>query len=103
RQLEAPAVLHYAEGHEITEHFDFVDPNVPDYDQEIAQRGQRIVTFLVYLNDGYAGGETEFPRLDIKHKGRAGEGLSFSNALADGRSDLRTLHAGRPPTRGDKW
>jgi hypothetical protein len=76
---------------------------VPDYDQEIAQRGQRIVTFLVYLNDGYAGGETEFPRLDIKHKGRAGEGLSFSNALADGRSDLRTLHAGRPPTRGDKW
>ncbi|HEX6962353.1 MAG TPA: hypothetical protein VF175_10835, partial [Lacipirellula sp.] len=28
--LESPAVLHYAEGLEITEHFDFVDPNVPD-------------------------------------------------------------------------
>jgi hypothetical protein len=103
RQLEAPAVLHYAEGNEITEHFDFVDPNVPDYDQEIAQRGQRIVTFLVYLNDDYADGETQFPRLDISHKGRTGEGLYFLNSLADGRADLRTLHAGRPPTRGQKW
>ena len=103
RQLEAPAVLHYAEGHQITEHFDFVDPKVPDYDQEIAQRGQRIVTFLVYLNDDYAGGETDFPRVGISHKGRAGEGLFFSNALPDGRSDLRTLHAGRPPLLGEKW
>jgi len=101
--LEAPAVLHYAEGEEITEHFDFVDPKVPHYDQEIARRGQRIMTFLVYLNDDYSGGETEFPRLHISHKGRAGEGLFFSNALADGRPDLRTLHAGRPTTRGEKW
>jgi hypothetical protein len=101
--LEPPAVLHYAEGREITEHFDFVDPNVPDYDQEIARRGQRVVTFLVYLNDDYSGGETEFPRLGIKHKGRAGEGLFFVNALADGSSDLRTLHAGRPTTHGQKW
>jgi hypothetical protein len=101
--LEAPAVLHYAEGQEITEHFDFVDPNVPDYDQEITRRGQRVVTFLVYLNDDYSGGETEFPRLDISHKGQAGEGLFFSNALADGSSDLRTLHAGRPTMRGQKW
>ena len=27
-------VLHYAEGEQITEHFDFVDPNVPDYEQK---------------------------------------------------------------------
>ena len=101
--LESPAVLHYEEGREITTHFDFVDPNVPNYDEEIARRGQRIVTFLVYLNDDYSGGETEFPRLDISHKGRAGEGLFFSNALPDGSSDLRTLHAGRRTTRGEKW
>jgi hypothetical protein len=103
RQLEGLAVLHYAEGHQITEHFDFVDPNVPDYDREIAERGQRIVTFLVYLNDEYAGGETEFPRLGISHKGRAGEALFFTNTLPDGRADLRTLHAGRPPARSEKW
>ena len=103
RHLEAMTVLHYDEGEEITEHFDFIDPNVPDYPREIQQKGQRIVTFLVYLNDDYDGGETEFPRLAVSHKGVRGEGLFFVNSLRDGSADLRTLHAGRPPTRGDKW
>jgi hypothetical protein len=103
RHLEPISVLHYDDGEEITEHFDFVDPNVPGYQQEIASKGQRVVTFLVYLNDDYAGGATEFPKLAISHKGRRGEGLFFVNALADGSADLRTLHAGRPPTKGEKW
>lgn len=103
RRLEPLSVLHYAEGEEITEHFDFIDPKVPDYEQQIATRGQRVVTFLVYLNDDYDGGETEFPELAIGHKGRMGEGLFFVNALPDGSPDLRTLHAGRPPTKGEKW
>jgi hypothetical protein len=102
RHFEPMTVLHYDEGERITEHFDFVDPNVPGYDQEI-QRGQRIATFLVYLNEDYEAGETEFVRLGISHKGRGGEGLYFVNALADGSADVRTLHAGRPPTAGEKW
>ena len=96
-------VLHYAEGEEITEHFDFVDPHVPDYEQEIAQRGQRIATFLIYLNDDYGGGETDFPRVGVSHKGRMTQGIVFINALPDGGADVRTLHAGRPPQRGEKW
>jgi prolyl 4-hydroxylase len=103
RQFEAITVLHYAAGEEITEHFDFVDPNVPDYEQEIAQRGQRIATFLIYLNDDYAGGETAFPRVGITHKGRSTQGIVFINALPDGSADVRTLHAGRPPRGGEKW
>jgi hypothetical protein len=103
RHLEPAAVLHYAVGQEIKPHFDFVDPNVPNHDEEIAQRGQRVVTFLIYLNDDYADGQTDFPRLQLSHKGRAGEGLYFVNALADGKADVRTLHAGRPPSSGEKW
>ena len=103
RQFEPITVLHYAEGEEITEHFDFVDPKVPDYEQEIAQRGQRIATFLIYLNDDYAGGETAFPRVGITHRGRMTQGIVFINALPDGSADLRTLHAGRPPRGGEKW
>jgi len=103
RHLEAMSVLHYAEGEEITEHFDFVDPDVPDYDQQIASQGQRIVTFLAYLNDDYGGGETEFLELGIRHKGRRGDGLYFVNARADRSADTRTLHAGRAPTNGEKW
>jgi len=103
RHFEAMTVLHYDEGEQITEHFDFVDPNVPDYEREVAQRGQRIVTFLVYLNDDYAAGETDFPRLGVSHKGHSGEGLFFVNALRDSSADVRTLHAGRPPVSGEKW
>jgi prolyl 4-hydroxylase len=103
RNMEAPAVLHYAVGEQITDHFDFVDPSTPNYSQELARNGQRVVTFLVYLNDDYEGGETAFPSLGFSHKGRRGEGLFFVNALADMQPDLRMVHAGRPPTNGEKW
>jgi prolyl 4-hydroxylase len=101
--MEATAVLHYAAGEQITDHFDFVDPQIPNYEQEIQKNGQRVLTFLVYLNDDYEGGETEFPELGILHKGRCGEGLFFVNALQNNEPDLRTVHAGRPPTSGEKW
>jgi len=103
RNMEAPAVLHYEVGEEISDHYDFVNPNTQDYAQEIARNGQRVVTFLVYLNDDYEGGETGFPTLGFKHKGRRGEGLFFVNALPDLQPDLRMLHAGRPPVSGEKW
>lgn len=101
--LESPFVLHYAPGQAFEEHYDFVDPETPNYAQEIARNGQRRVTFLIYLNDDYDGGRTEFPRLGLSHKGRAGEAFSFINALPDGAADTRTLHAGRPPHTGEKW
>ncbi|MDY6983032.1 MAG: 2OG-Fe(II) oxygenase, partial [Pseudomonadota bacterium] len=103
RHLEPAAVLHYAPGEEIKPHFDFVDPQVPNYATEIAQRGQRVVTFLVYLNDDYGDGHTDFPRLGLSHRGTGGDALYFVNALPDGKADVRTLHAGRPPRAGEKW
>lgn len=60
RNMEAPAVLHYEVGQEIVNHYDFIDPETPNYEREIAERGERVITFLVYLNDDYAGGETDF-------------------------------------------
>ena len=102
RQLEPLSVLHYGTGEQSTEHFDFVDPLTPHYDEEVTAKGERIVTFLLYLNDDYDGGRTEFVNLGIAHKGQCGEGLFFVNALQNGTPDRRTLHAGRPPTRGEK-
>jgi hypothetical protein len=104
RHLEPLSVLHYAVGEEITEHFDFVDPaRTPNYDQELRENGQRVVTFLIYLNDDYAGGKTEMAAAGLSHKGRKGEALYFVNAHDNGEPDRRTLHAGRPPTEGEKW
>jgi prolyl 4-hydroxylase len=95
-------VLHYDVGEEITEHYDFIDPNIPGYAEEIARQGERVVTFLVYLNDDYGEGQTAFPRLGISNKGTRGEGIFFVNAV-DGKADTRTLHAGRTPAGGEKW
>jgi hypothetical protein len=104
RHLEPLSVLHYAVGEQITEHFDFVDPlRTPEYDREIAENGQRMLTFLVYLNDDYAGGNTDMPELGISHRGQKGEGFFFVNALPNGDPDRRSVHAGRPPTSGEKW
>jgi prolyl 4-hydroxylase len=104
RTLEGPTILHYFPGEQIQNHFDFVEPkSTDDYAGEIARNGQRIITFLVYLNDAYEGGETAFPKLGFMHKGRCGEALYFINALPDLSPDMRTLHAGRPTTRGEKW
>lgn len=97
--LENSQVLHYEVGQQFARHFDYLDPALP----EVAERGQRIVTFLIYLNDGFDGGETDFPRLALRHKGAAGDALYFGNLDATGAPDPRTLHAGLPPTRGEKW
>ncbi|MCP5145860.1 MAG: 2OG-Fe(II) oxygenase [Gammaproteobacteria bacterium] len=102
-QLEATAILHYQPGEEISNHYDFVSPDLPDYDQEISENGQRIITFLIYLNHEYEGGETFFPSMGLAFKGNTGDAMYFVNALEDGSPDLRTLHAGRPPTAGEKW
>lgn len=97
--LENSQVLHYGVGEQFARHYDYLDPALP----EVAQRGQRIVTFLIYLNDGFEGGETDFPRLGLRYKGRAGDALYFGNLDPTGAPDPRTLHAGLPPTSGEKW
>jgi prolyl 4-hydroxylase len=101
--LEPTEVLHYSAGERYKPHFDFFHPSLPNYAEEMRVKGQRIKTCLVYLNDGYEGGETEFPRLGIKFRGKPGEALIFNNVLADGAGDPDTLHAGLPPTSGEKW
>jgi hypothetical protein len=101
--LEGPTVLHYAPGEQITNHYDFVNPHIPNYAAEIERRGQRIGTFLVYLNDDYEGGETDFPGLGLRYHGAKRGGIYFTNALADGTADLRMVHAGLPPKNNEKW
>jgi len=102
--MDAPQVLHYAAGQRFSPHFDFFDPTVPAQAAEMAANGQRVATALVYLNDeGLQGGETDFPALGLRRRGRRGDALVFFNVDGAGRPDRRTLHAGLPPTAGEKW
>jgi prolyl 4-hydroxylase len=101
--LEHPMVLHYEVGQEFEPHYDFLDPDGPGLKKEIALKGQRVATFLLYLNDDYEGAETEFVKLGMQHRGRKGDALVFWNLDAEGAPDWRTQHAGRAPTSGEKW
>jgi prolyl 4-hydroxylase len=101
--LEPPAVLHYDPGETYDFHHDFLEPAIPQFARDIAERGQRVATFLVYLNDGYDGGETQFSELDWSYKGRKGDALLFWNTDSDGAPDRRTRHAGLPLRSGEKW
>lgn len=102
-RMEAFAVLNYRPGEEASDHYDYLDPQIPAYAEEISRVGQRVATALVYLNEEYEGGETEFPALGIRHRGRTGDALVFFSVDPSGAPDPRTRHAGRPPTSGEKW
>lgn len=100
---EVIAVLHYRPGQTYEDHFDFIDPEVPRFHEELAIRGQRVATVLIYLSAACEGGETDFPLLGWRYKGRPGDALVFRNVTDAGEPDRRTLHAGRAPTSGEKW
>lgn len=101
--FEVAKLLHYEPGEEFQPHGDFQETTSPALAREVERRGQRVATFLIYLNDDYEGGETDFPRIGYRHKGVRGDALLFFNVDAAGRPDMNTIHAGRPTTRGEKW
>lgn len=75
-------IIRYPEGGEFKPHTDTHRGNA-----------ERAFTVIVYLNEDFAGGETEFPRLDYRCQPKAGRVLVF----------LPTeLHAGRPVLSGEK-
>ena len=109
--LENSQVLHYETGQQFTRHVDYLDPALPD----VAERGQRIVTFLIYLNAEFDGGETDFPRLGVRYKGGLGDALYFANLdrrrrrrspnsprrpAADARREVAVLTVGQEPRAG---
>ena len=85
-------VLRYHPGQEFKPHRDWTE----------ATDNQRILTMLVYLNDGYAGGETLFLKTGLKVRGKLGDALLFRNADDSGRPDPDSLHAGLPVETGVK-
>jgi prolyl 4-hydroxylase len=92
-QGEALAVLRYNPGQEFRMHLDTIT----------GAANQRVMTVLVYLNQGFAGGETVFPDAGLTITPRAGDAVMFCNILPDGTVDERTRHAELSVTRGKKW
>jgi hypothetical protein len=100
--MEPPQIFHYALGEEIKPHYDFLFDGRNAYGRDGSYRGDRQVTFLLYLNAGYGGGELEFVKAGYRYKGRAGDGIFFASRR-DGKQDWQSLHAAAPVTRGEKF
>ena len=92
-QGEPLQVLRYRPGGEYRGHFDAI----PGF------RNQRVATFLVWLNDGYQGGETHFPTAGLTLRGAPGDAILFRNVDVEGRPEPASAHAGLPVVSGEKW
>ena len=91
---EGMQVLNYQIGQEYRPHFDYF----PNKGEEFTHR---VGTFLMYLNTPEEGGGTSFPDLGIEVPAKRGSALFFSFDNPDSQS--KTLHAGLPVIKGEKW
>lgn len=91
----------YEVGEEFIEHHDWHNPETNA--ERIQREGQRTWTFLMYLNEGFQGGETEFPELGISIKPERGMLVLWNNLNEDGTVNHATLHKSNPVTLGSKF
>lgn len=92
-QGEPLSILRYGPGQEYKPHYDAIP----------ATKNNRIKTVLMYLNDGYIGGDTDFPELDVSIRPKAGDALVFDGLKSDGSLQRLSRHSGLQIQRGQKW
>ncbi len=100
---ESIQVVYYDKGGEYQPHYDYFDPNTQGGMANIMRGGQRVATFLMYLNDVEKGGQTIFPKINLAVTPKRGDAILFFDCLPDGRTDPLTFHGGSPVLEGEKW
>jgi ribosomal protein L16 Arg81 hydroxylase len=93
----------YEVGQEFKPHTDFFDPNGEEYRLYASERGNRTWTFMIYLNDTTAGGETDFPQLGKRFAPQKGTAVAWNNLDKEGKPNHNTLHCGMPVIEGEKF
>jgi prolyl 4-hydroxylase len=64
--------------------------------------GERLHTFLLYLNTPQKGGGTDFRALDVYVPAHTGRLLVWNNLFPDGECDGRMIHSATPLLKGKK-
>lgn len=103
--LEPCSIVHYGRAQEYRPHTDFFTAEQLRINREryADTGGQRIATFLLYLQPPEAGGETRYEDADLTLRGEVGLGMLHYNVTGDGEPDPRSTHVGLPVERGEKW
>lgn len=91
----------YRVGEEFKAHYDYHDPVLQA--ARIEREGQRTWTFLIYLNEDFEGGTTDFPELKYSIVPERGMLVAWNNLLPDGSPNAETLHASTPVMSGTKY
>ncbi|XP_019634541.1 PREDICTED: prolyl 4-hydroxylase subunit alpha-3-like [Branchiostoma belcheri] len=93
-------VLNYGLGGQYEPHHDYMTAEEKMWGTIL---GNRMATFLLYLNGVTAGGATVFPVVNVTVPVVKNAGLLFMDLLRSGRGDENSLHAGCPVVIGSKW
>jgi prolyl 4-hydroxylase len=102
-RFEPMQILHYQPGHEYLAHQDYFEPDDPGSRVQTGSGGNRVASFVMYLNTVAEGGETHFPDLGLSVRARRGAAVYFEYMNTRNELDPRCLHAGRPVLQGEKW
>jgi len=100
---EPSVVLKYTPGQYYKWHYDHIYAHNPAIQQQIDQFGQRIKTAIIYLNDDFKGGNTEFKTPSLKVIPEKGKVLVFNNVDKDNNRLIESIHRGEEVTEGEKW
>ena len=72
------------------------------YDKHCLHSGNRTHTFMIYLNDNFEGGETDFSKLNKTVEPEKGKAVIWEN-MTDGKLNDFTLHEGTTVKSGTKY
>ncbi|QZD90494.1 2OG-Fe(II) oxygenase [Qipengyuania aurantiaca] len=103
RHAETVQGQRYDVGQEYRHHRDFFRVEREHWQLERRRGGQRTWSAMVYLNAVEAGGETDFPVLDLSVAPEPGLLVAWNNVDRHGHPNPATLHAGMPVEAGRKY
>jgi prolyl 4-hydroxylase len=90
----------YEEGQYFKPHQDFFSG--PAYDKHCLASGNRTHTLMIYLNDDFEGGGTNFLNLNTIVKPEQGKAVAWEN-MSDGECLESAMHEGMPIIKGKKY
>jgi len=91
----------YNGGEYFRPHYDWFGKEAMESHGGIA--GQRTHTLMIYLNDDFKGGETNFPNKELSVKPELGKAVWWRNTKDDGSGDETVLHEGSDVISGTKY
>jgi prolyl 4-hydroxylase len=93
----------YAVGQQFKPHHDFFYTSEPYWPEQERQGGQRTWTAMIFLNEPEAGGQTFFPKANVRVTPRTGNLLLWNNMDEWGQPNINSLHTGCPVESGVKY